>query len=95
MKKFAIFLVLLLIGCVTCDEDDDCNDKSENEEEELPDHKFITNNNPFKSGPRKGEARITTSLEVAPHIMLINLLTQMCAQGISAFFKFINGFLIA
>jgi hypothetical protein len=41
------------IGCVTCYEEDG-SDNSEEEEEELPDHKFITNNNPFKSGPRKG-----------------------------------------
>jgi hypothetical protein len=54
------------IGCVTCYEEDG-SDKSEEEEEELPDHKFITNNNPFKSGPRKGEPRITYSLEVAPY----------------------------
>jgi hypothetical protein len=66
MKKFSIVFVVLFIGCVICDEDDG-SDKSEQEEEELPDHKFITNNNPFKSGPRKGEPRITYSLEVAPY----------------------------
>jgi hypothetical protein len=66
MKKFSIVFVVLFIGCVICDEDDG-SDKSEEVEEELPDHKFITNNNPFKSGPRKGEPRITYSLEVAPY----------------------------